>query len=146
MSISFSQELLISTVLVLLVSQYLYFKSSSRSKNPSVLVTNWLIVHMLPAFIANLHNLHDYFAVGLAESGPNFRIHLPYGDMFLTCDPTNVWYIFTTNHANFPKGAEFAAIFDIMDGGFFTVDGESWGRQCAKIQSLLSSPRLVALP
>jgi cytochrome P450 len=144
MSISFWQELLISTLLVLLVSLYLYFRSSSRSKNPSVLPTNWPIVHMLPGVIANLHNMLDFFATGLAEAGHNFRVHIPQRHIFLTCDPANVQHIFTKNHTNFPKGPEFAVIFDIMDGGIFTVDGEHWRRQRAKFQSVLSSPGLVS--
>ncbi|XP_037424583.1 noroxomaritidine synthase 2-like [Triticum dicoccoides] len=144
MSISFSQELLIPTVLVLLVSLCLYFRSSNRSKNPSVLPIDWPIVHMLPAFIANLHNLCDYCAASLAESGHNFRIHLPQAHMFLTCDPVNIRHIFTTNHTNFPKGVEFAAIFDIMAGSFFTIDGEPYHRQRVKFHSVLGNPRLVA--
>ncbi|CAM0953453.1 unnamed protein product [Alopecurus aequalis] len=142
MTISFSQELLISTVLVLLVSLCLYYYF--RSKNKSVLLIDWPILHMLPGFIANLRNMHDYAAACLAESGHNFRLRLPQGHIFLTCDPANIRHIFTTNHVNFPKGPEFAAIFDIMEGGFFTVDGEPYHRQHAKIQSLLGDPRLVA--
>ncbi|KAE8817365.1 Cytochrome P450 86B1 [Hordeum vulgare] len=99
---------------------------------------------MLPSFIANLHKVHDYFAEGLAEISHNSRVYTPQGRIFVTCDPANVRHIFTTNHANFPKGAEFAAIFDIMDGGFFTVDGELWRRQRPKFQRVLSNPQLVA--
>uniref|UniRef100_A0ACD5XYN8 Uncharacterized protein n=1 Tax=Avena sativa TaxID=4498 RepID=A0ACD5XYN8_AVESA len=102
---------------------------------------------MFPSLLTNLHILHDYLAVVLAGSGLSFRAHGPPGTgmrLFFTCDPENVRHIFTTNCANYPKGPEFAAIFDIMDGALFTLDGEPWRRPRAKIQSVLSSPRLVA--
>ncbi|KAI4984531.1 hypothetical protein ZWY2020_017161 [Hordeum vulgare] len=146
LSSCFSQELLIST-LVLLVPMYLYFKYSSRSKNPSVLPTNWPIMHMLPSFLANARNLHDYLTKVLAQSGHNFRAHGPVGTgmrLLITCDPANVRHIFTTNYTNFPKGAEFAAIFDIIAGSLFTIDGAPSLRPRAKIQSMLSSPLLVS--
>ncbi|VAH54388.1 unnamed protein product [Triticum turgidum subsp. durum] len=146
MSISFSQELLISTLAIILLPLMLYLRSS-RSKNPSVLPINWPIVGVFPYLIANFHNLHDYLAVVLAGSGHNFRAHGPPGTglrFFITCEPANVRHIFTTNHANFPKGAEFAAIFDIAGGSFFTTEGEPWRRQRARAQRVLSNPRLLA--
>lgn len=147
MSILFSQELLISTLAIMLVSLYMLYLRSSRSKDPAVLPLDWPVVGMLPSLVANLHNLHDYFAAVFARSGHSFRAHGPPGTgmrFFITCDPANVRHIFTTNHANYPKGAEFAAIFDIMSGSFFTVDGEPCRRQRVKIQSVLSNPRLLA--
>ncbi|KAK1693304.1 hypothetical protein QYE76_010001 [Lolium multiflorum] len=139
----FSQELLIST-LVVVVSMYLYFRSG-RSKHPASLPTNWPIF-IFSSLVANLHNLHDYFSVLLAGLGHNFKAHGPPGTgmrFFVTCDPANVRHIFTTNYNNFPKGAEFASIFDIMGGSLFTSDGEACERQHAKIRSLLSSPLFV---
>ncbi|XP_020183544.3 noroxomaritidine synthase 2-like [Aegilops tauschii subsp. strangulata] len=147
MPILFSRELLISVVVVLLVPLYLYLRASCRSKNPSVLPTNWPILHMLPSLVANIHNIHDYGTLVLAGSGHNFRAHGPPGTgmrFFVTCDPRNVRHIFTTNYTNFPKGAEFAAIFDIMGGSLFTIDGELCLRQRAKVKGVLSNPRLVA--
>ncbi|XP_048560127.1 noroxomaritidine synthase 2-like [Triticum urartu] len=149
MSIMFSQELPIYTALLLLVLPlyYLYSKASCRSKNPAVLPTNWPILRMFPSFVANLHKMNDYFTLVLARSGHNFRVHGPPGTgmrFFVTCDPANIRHIFTTNYTNFPKGAEFAAIFDIMSGGIFTIDGEPACRQRTKIKSVLSNPQLVA--
>ncbi|XP_044970952.1 noroxomaritidine synthase 1-like [Hordeum vulgare subsp. vulgare] len=146
-TMSFSQELLISTLAIILVSMYTLYLRSSRSKGPAVLPTNWPIVGVLPSLVANLHNLHDYLAVVLAGSGHNFRATGPPGTgmrFFVTCDPANVRHIFTSNHANFPKGAEFAAIFDIAGGSFFTTEGEPWRRQRTRAQRVLSNPRLVA--
>ncbi|VAH53688.1 unnamed protein product [Triticum turgidum subsp. durum] len=102
---------------------------------------------MFPSFVANLHNLHDYFALVLARSGHNFRAHGPLGTgmrLFVTCDPANIRHIFTTNYTNFPKGAEFSAIFDIMGGSLFTIDGELCRQQRANVKGVLSSPWKVA--
>ncbi|OEL21322.1 Alkane hydroxylase MAH1 [Dichanthelium oligosanthes] len=63
----------------------------------------------------------------------------------VTADPINVRHIFTSNHANYPKGQEFADIFDIMRGSIFTVDGEACGQQRAMFQSVLSNPPLLGL-
>ncbi|XP_052166481.1 noroxomaritidine synthase 2-like [Oryza glaberrima] len=63
---------------------------------------------------------------------------------FITCDPENVRHIFTSNHGNYPKGHEFAEIFDIMAGVSFTLDGEPYLRLRAKMLSVLGDPRLVA--
>ncbi|KAF7012337.1 hypothetical protein CFC21_026535 [Triticum aestivum] len=147
MSTLFSQELLISTFAIIIVPLYMLYLRSSRSKNPSVLPINWPIVGVFPYLIANFHNLHDYLAVVLAGSGHNFRAHGPPGTglrFFITCEPANVRHIFTTNHANFPKGAEFTAIFDIVGGSFFTTEGEPWPRQRARARRVLSNPRLLA--
>ncbi|XBI87095.1 hypothetical protein VPH35_025227 [Triticum aestivum] len=148
MSILLSQELLISTALVVLVPlYYLCLRVSCRSKNQSVLPTNWPILHMFPSFMSNLHNLHDYFTLVFAGSGHSFRAHGPPGSgmrFFITCDPANVRHIFTTNYANFPKGTRFADTFDILDGSLFTIDGEPWRRHRTKVKGLLASPRLVA--
>ncbi|XP_044948487.1 noroxomaritidine synthase 1-like [Hordeum vulgare subsp. vulgare] len=146
MLIPFWQELLIST-LVLLVPMYLYFRSSGRSKNPGALPINWPVMHMFPSLLANVHNLLDYFTLVLAGSGLNFRAHGPGGAgmrFFVTCDPANIRHIFTKNYTNFPKGTEFAAIFDIMGDSLFNVDGPLALRPRAKIHTVLSSPRLVA--
>ncbi|KAL6590963.1 hypothetical protein ACP70R_050145 [Stipagrostis hirtigluma subsp. patula] len=64
---------------------------------------------------------------------------------FVTCDPANVRHIFTTNHANYPKGEEFAEIFDIVSGSIFTADGEPCRQQRAMFQSVLSNPSVLAL-
>ncbi|KAE8770903.1 Cytochrome P450 86B1 [Hordeum vulgare] len=147
MSILFYLFIYTTLVLLVLPMYYLYFRASCRSKNPAVLPTNWPILHMFPSFVANLHNMNEYFTLVLAGSGHNFRAHGPPGTgmrFFITCDPANIRHIFTTNYTNFPKGAEFAAIFDIMGGGIFTIDGEPAHRQRAKIKSVISNPRLVA--
>ena len=65
--------------------------------------------------------------------------------LLITCDPTNVQHIFTTNYTNFPKGAEYAAIFDIMAGSLFTIDCALSLHPRAKIKSVLIIPWLVSI-
>ncbi|KAE8808744.1 Cytochrome P450 86A1 [Hordeum vulgare] len=128
---------------------YLYMRSSTRSRSndpASVLPTKWPILGMLPSLIANIYNFHEYSNVLLAGSGLNFNGDGPPGAgmrFFITCDPANIQHIFTTNYSNFPKGAEFAAIFDIMAGGFFTIDGELWRLRRMKFVGVISSPRFA---
>ncbi|KAL6842290.1 hypothetical protein ACP4OV_027938 [Aristida adscensionis] len=138
-------ELLVST-LALLVPLCLYIKSW-RSRNPCHPM-DWPVVGVLPSLLCNLHNLQDYVTGVLAASGGSFRAHGPRATsmrFFITCDPANIRHIFTANHANYPKGEEFAEIFDVMGGSFFTVDGEPCRRQRGKIQTILGNPRMVAV-
>ena len=65
--------------------------------------------------------------------------------LLITCVPTNVQHLFTTNYTNFPKGAEYAAIFDIMAGSLFTIDCALSLHPRAKIKSVLISPWLVSI-
>jgi cytochrome P450 len=56
-----------------------------------------------------------------------------------------VRHIFTSNFANYPKGHEYAEIFDVLLGaGIKNSDGESWRRQRVKAQMLVTAPRFRA--
>ncbi|XP_062196869.1 noroxomaritidine synthase-like [Phragmites australis] len=140
-------ELLIATI-ALLVSLFLYYIKSTRSKNP-LLPIDWPIVGVLPSFVANLRNFHDYLTVVLAASGGNFKAHGPRAinntRFFITSDPANVRHIFTTNHANYPKGEEFAEIFDIVRGTILTDDGEACRKHRGEILIILSNPQMLSL-
>ncbi|KAF0921563.1 hypothetical protein E2562_009764 [Oryza meyeriana var. granulata] len=140
----FLPELAVSSLIILLVLLYIAYW---RSKYQSLFPIDWPLVGLLPSLVANLHNLHDYVTDVLAASGQSFTAHGPVATnmrLFITCDPDNVRHIFTSNHENYPKGHEFAEIFDIMAGAFFTIDGDPCRRQRAKTQSILGDPRLVA--
>jgi cytochrome P450 len=118
-----------------------------RLRNPSY-PKDWPVVGMLPSIVAHLHNFHDELSVVLATCGCNFRARGPVASgmrFFITADPANVRHIFTANHANYPKGDDFAEIFDIFSGTIFTIDGEAARHQRAMFQSILSNPRLLAL-
>ncbi|KAL6659163.1 hypothetical protein ACP70R_003203 [Stipagrostis hirtigluma subsp. patula] len=137
-------ELVISTLA--LIVMYFYIKSW-RSRVPLHPI-DWPVVGMLPTLYNMLHNFHDQLTVVLAASGCNFKAQGPVASgmrFFVTADPANVRHIFTTNHANYPKGEEFAEIFDLVSGSLFTIDGESGRQQRGMFQCLLSDPQLLAL-
>ncbi|KAL5219010.1 hypothetical protein ABZP36_019694 [Zizania latifolia] len=123
-----------------------YYHVKSKQKN-SVIPLHWPVLGMLPGLLANCYRLHDWITSVLVASPLNFRFTGPLSSdmsLFLTCDPANVRHVFNSNFANYPKGHEFAEIFDILGGGIFNADGESWRRQRAKAQLLMSGPRFRA--
>ncbi|CAN6290726.1 unnamed protein product [Urochloa humidicola] len=124
----------------------LYYRHLQSKKTSPLAPTEWPIVGHLPGLIANIHHFHDWATGVLAGASYNFearggRTGLRY---FITCDPSNVRHIFTSNFANYPKGDEFAVIFDVLGGGIFNADGESWRRQRVKAQMLMTGPRFRA--
>ncbi|XP_044361514.1 noroxomaritidine synthase 2-like isoform X2 [Triticum aestivum] len=133
---------LLVSFLVLLLSLLFCFIKLRSSK--TALPTEWPLVGMLPSVVANLHRFHDYTTAFLAASGSSFVFRGPAMHFFITCDPANVRHIFVSNFTNYPKGEEFAAIFDAMGNSFFNADGESWRRQRGRVQHLMSSPQLLA--
>ncbi|CAL5007180.1 unnamed protein product [Urochloa decumbens] len=147
MALSASQVVVICTLLIVSLC-CMYIKFWSR-RNPLYLYPmDWPVVGMLPALVARIHNFHDKLTAILAASGCNFKAQGPVGSgirFFITSDPENVRHIYTSNHANYPKGEEFADIFDIISDTIFTADGDAWRQQRAMFQSLLSNPRLLAL-
>uniref|UniRef100_A0A0D9X5Z0 Uncharacterized protein n=1 Tax=Leersia perrieri TaxID=77586 RepID=A0A0D9X5Z0_9ORYZ len=138
-------ELVVSSLtMIVLVCLY---KAYWRPKYRYLYPVDWPTIGLLPSLVGNRNRLHDHVTDVLAGAGQSYTAHgLGTAGMrfFITCDPDNVRHIFTTNHDNYPKGHEFAEIFDIMAGIFFTMDGEECSRQRAKAQSILSDPRLVA--
>ncbi|CAN6285742.1 unnamed protein product [Urochloa humidicola] len=124
----------------------LYYRHLQSKKTSPLEPTEWPLVGHLPGLIANIHHFHDWATGVLAGARYNFearggRTGLRY---FITCDPSNVRHIFTSNFANYPKGDEFAVIFDVLGGGIFNADGESWRRQRVKAQMLMTGPRFRA--
>ena len=141
-SVSFL-ELLLSLLCFLVI--YIYHIRSKR-KNP-VIPVHWPLVGMLPALLANLPRLHDWVTSVVTASPLNFRFTGPPRsgmELFLTSDPANVRHVFTSNFPNYPKGPEFAEIMDILGGGIFNADGDSWRRQRAKAQLFMSGARFRA--
>ncbi|XP_048575150.1 noroxomaritidine synthase 2-like isoform X2 [Triticum urartu] len=143
MAFAFLPELPISILVLLVVVLGLYYIKSS--KNP-LLPVDWPVVGILPSLAINLHRLHQYIAFDLlSRSGHSLKFAIASIQIFLTCDPVNIQHIFTLNHTNYPKGEEFADIFDVARGSLFTVDGEPCRRERTNYQGVLSSPRVVGL-
>ncbi|KAM3354502.1 hypothetical protein ACQJBY_025281 [Aegilops geniculata] len=122
------------------------FHVRSKRKNPA-LPLDWPLLGMLPALLANQPRLHDWVTSVLAASSLGFRLAGPPRSgmqLFFTADPANVRHVFTSNFPNYPKGPEFVEIMDILGGGIFNADGDSWRRQRAKAQLHMSGPRFRA--
>jgi cytochrome P450 len=137
------QQLLISIPVLLVISLYVRFW---RSRNP-LRPMDWPVLGAL-SLISKFHNIHHELTVILAASGCNFKAQGPLGSgmrFFITSDPANVQHIFTTNHANYPKGEDLAEIFDIVSGSILTIDGEACHQHRAMFQSFLSNPRVLVL-
>ncbi|KAF0893333.1 hypothetical protein E2562_023964 [Oryza meyeriana var. granulata] len=122
-----------------------YYHLQSKKTSPSE-PTEWPVLGHLFGMFANIHRFHDWATGVLAGTWYNFeaRAGLTGVRFFITCDPSNVRHIFTSNFANYPKGDEFAEIFDVLGGGIFNADGESWRNQRAKAQLLMAGSRFRA--
>ncbi|KAF2300791.1 hypothetical protein GH714_015822 [Hevea brasiliensis] len=71
-------------------------------------------------------NLCDWYTHLLRKS-PTGTIHLHVLGNIITSNPENVEYILKTNFDNYPKGKPFSALLgDLLGGGIFNVDGDSW--------------------
>jgi hypothetical protein len=114
----------------------LYYRRLQSKKTSPLEPTEWPIVGQLPGLAANLHHFHDWATALLAGTGYNLEAKRRPRPAVLrhlrVCDPANVRHIFTSNFANYPKGHEFAEIFDVLGAGILNSDGESWRRQRVK--------------
>ncbi|XP_062194814.1 alkane hydroxylase MAH1-like [Phragmites australis] len=120
---------------------------SYRLKRRHGLPTNWPVIGALPAISVNAGRVHEWITEFLSAAGLSYVIKGPWGspvDAIVTADPANVAHVFTTNFGNYPKGEEFAALFDVLGEGIFNADGESWAFQRRKTHALLSDARFRA--
>ncbi|PVH39431.1 hypothetical protein PAHAL_5G500100 [Panicum hallii] len=111
------------------------------------LPTNWPVIGAVPAITVNAGRVHEWATEFLSAAGLSYVIKGPWGspvDVVITADPANVAHVFTTNFGNYPKGEEFAALFDVLGDGIFNADGESWAFQRRKAHALLSDARFRA--
>ncbi|KAK1311722.1 Cytochrome P450 86B1 [Acorus calamus] len=93
--------------------------------------TNWPLLGMLPGLLCNFHRILDW-TVDLRLSGLTFFFKGPILsklDFVMTCDPANINHIFTSSFTDYPKGPDFAEIFDVLGDGIFAADEDSWAAQ-----------------
>ncbi|EEE58297.1 hypothetical protein OsJ_09348 [Oryza sativa Japonica Group] len=123
----------------------IYYYHLQTKKASASEPTEWPVLGHLFGMFANIHRFHDWATDILAGGWHNFeaRAGLTGIRFFITCDPSNVRHIFTSNFANYPKGDEYAEIFDVLGNGIFNADGESWRSQRAKAQMLMAGARLT---
>ncbi|KAL5228981.1 hypothetical protein ABZP36_017246 [Zizania latifolia] len=117
------------------------------SRRRSRLPTNWPLVGALPAIMVNAGRVHEWVTEFTRAAGMSYVVEGPWGspvDVLVTADPANVAHVFTANFGNYPKGEEFAALFDVLGDGIFNADGESWSLQRRMAHALLSDARFRA--
>ncbi|KAF7021461.1 hypothetical protein CFC21_034410 [Triticum aestivum] len=116
----------------------LFFRFRRRDGLP----TNWPVVGSVPAITVNAGRVHEWLTEFLRVApGMSHVARGPWGspvDILLTANPADVAHVFTTNFGNYPKGEEFAALFDVLGNGIFNADGDSWAFQRRKAHALLS--------
>nr|CAB3475977.1 unnamed protein product [Digitaria exilis] len=103
-----------------------------RQSQKSSLPVDWPIVRMLPFTVVNRHCIHDKVVDLLREAGCTFMFFGPWlldMNLLLTCDPATVNHCLNTHFERYPKGREFAEMFDILGDGLLVADSESWEYQ-----------------
>lgn len=131
----------------LMVSLACFLLLFRRLNQRDGLPTNWPVVGALPAITVNAGRMHEWVTEFLRAAGLSYVMKGPWGspvDVIMTADPANVAHVFTSNFGNYPKGQEFAALFDVLGDGIFNADGESWAFQRRKAHALLSDARFRA--
>ncbi|XP_073029789.1 alkane hydroxylase MAH1-like [Primulina eburnea] len=131
--------ILLSILLVsLLPLCYITFDAERKKRS---VPTEWPVLGMLPGLLLNSARVHEFVTEILQESGGSLMFKGPWFssmDMFITSDPADVHYILSKNYPNFSKGPEFKKIFDILGGGIFMAEHESWENQRRTIMSLMN--------
>ncbi|OAY75513.1 Alkane hydroxylase MAH1, partial [Ananas comosus] len=99
---------------------------------------------MLPTASVHLHHLHDHIVCIFAATRWSFAFHGPWllrMDMLFTCDPANVNHVFTTHSAIYPKGPDFADMFELFGESLLNTDGETWHAQRRMLHNLMTDRR-----
>ncbi|KAJ3694613.1 hypothetical protein LUZ60_010093 [Juncus effusus] len=90
---------------------------------------NWPILGVLPSVLTHLHHFHDLIVQALSASGLSLKFRGPRFtgmDMFITCDPDNVNYVFNTHEKLYPKGGDLTDMFGALGDCLLTTEGEKW--------------------
>ncbi|KAK5785405.1 alkane hydroxylase MAH1-like [Gossypium arboreum] len=96
------------------------------------------LVGMMPQFLFNIPRLHDWFTDTLEICHCTFLFKgFAKMNVLVTCDPSNIHYIMSSNFNNFPKGPGFKQIFDILGDGIFNVDMDLWRKQRIAAQGFM---------
>ncbi|CAO2174870.1 unnamed protein product [Urochloa humidicola] len=98
----------------------------------SSLPLNWPVVRMLPFLVVNRRCIHDKVVDLLREAGCTFMVFGPWlldMNFLITCDPATVNHCLNTHFEKYPKGREFAEMFDILGDGLLVADSASWEYQ-----------------
>lgn len=97
--------------------------------NRNTPITKWPFMGMLPGFLRNVSNFHDYTNSLLKQNGGTFIFEgawLTNMNIVFTSDSMNVQHITSTNFENYGKGNEFTEIFEVLGDGIFRSDSHIW--------------------
>lgn len=136
MALQYSYEIILALATCLII--FLMILLSTLS-GPAPL--NWPVTGMFPGIFLNYHRIHEYATDVLSLTGGTFYVKGPWFanlDMLFTVNPNDVHHVMSSNFANFPKGPEFAKIFEILGDGIFNSDSELWKNQRKLAQLLMN--------
>ncbi|KAJ4849418.1 hypothetical protein Tsubulata_007255 [Turnera subulata] len=94
----------------------------------------WPVLGMLPSLFSALrHHMYDWITEVLCRQNGTFRFKGPSFSSLncvVTADPRNLEHLLKTKFANYPKGQYFRdTLRDLLGGGIFNADDETWQRQ-----------------
>ncbi|XP_050271047.1 alkane hydroxylase MAH1-like isoform X2 [Quercus robur] len=108
--------------------------------NKSRTITNWPVVGMLPGLLQNASNVHEYITWLLKQNGGIFKFKGPWFTnmtFMVTSDPRNIHHMLSKDFSNYTKGQKFQEIFDVLGGGIFNSDSDSWTYQRKLLHTVL---------
>ncbi|XP_020572336.1 cytochrome P450 86B1-like [Phalaenopsis equestris] len=97
-------------------------------------LATWPLLGMLPSLVLGLRrNIYELITSVLVDRGGTFTFRGPWLTNLhcvITADPRNLEHLLKSKFLSFPKGAYFAeAVRDLLGGGIFAADDETWRRQ-----------------
>ncbi|KAJ4965027.1 hypothetical protein NE237_016876 [Protea cynaroides] len=114
-------EILVALASYSLITLFITYKTG--------FLVNWPIAGTLPSLLLNWNRIHDWCTQILCQNGGTLVLKGPWfttRDTLLTCNPDNIHHMLITNFTNFPKGADYSEMFDLLGDGIFNADSESW--------------------
>ena len=108
----------------------------------------WPVLGILPSLFFHMNDIYDWGTRALIKAGGTFHYRgmLMGGNYgIMTVEPSNIEFMLKTRFKNFPKGNYYRERFhDLLGGGIFNVDHESWKEQRRIASSEMHSTQFVA--
>ncbi|XP_004489209.1 alkane hydroxylase MAH1-like [Cicer arietinum] len=119
--------IIVAVVVVFVTLILISFLQTLSLKTPAF--TNWPFIGMLPQFLRNLSNIHEFSAKLLNSKGGTIEFIGPWFTNMkgvITTDPMNVHHIMSKSFTNYVKGDLFREMFKPFGVGIFTTDSHLW--------------------
>ncbi|KAJ8451581.1 hypothetical protein Cgig2_018215 [Carnegiea gigantea] len=134
----------ISDILLALLGLFLFICIHERLTNKGPML--WPIIGIIPSFVLNYHEVHDWNTKALDKSGGSYRVRGLFGGFegIMTSDPIKIEYILKTKFKNFPKGKYYRERFrELLGDGIFNSDDDGWKEQRRIATSEMHTTRFV---